>query len=110
MIAWTTPTIPIVIEGVENVTQDTLNNLKIEITLVQDCQRMTLEPTNVVARNSRSIICELNLTQLQTGGFHAGSVHVQANLIDTNDLRAASTFNDVMIGNNLLPKVVNYAN
>ena len=109
MIAWTTPTIPIVIEGVENVTPDMLNNLRIEITIAQDCNQITLEPTNVTPRDTTSIVCELNLTQLQTGGFHAGGVHVQANLIDTNDLRAASTFKDVMIGSNLLPKVVNYA-
>lgn len=109
MIAWTTPTIPIVIEGVENVTPDMLNNLKIEITIAQDCNQITLEPTNVTARDSSSIVCELSLTQLQTGGFHAGAVHVQANLIDTNDLRAASSFANVTIGSNLLPKVVNYA-
>lgn len=109
MIAWTTPTIPIVITGVENVTSDMLNNLRIEITIAQDCNQITLEPTNVVARDSSSIVCELNLTQLQTGGFHAGAVHVQANLIDTNDLRAASSFANVTIGSNLLPKVVNYA-
>ena len=42
MIAWTTPTIPIVITGVENVTQDMLNNLRIEITIAQD-EKNTVE-------------------------------------------------------------------
>ena len=109
MIAWTTPTIPIVIEGVDNVTQDMINNLRIDITFAQNANRLTLEPTSVTAQDSKTIVCEVNLSQLQTGGFKPGVMSVQANLIDTNNLRAASAFADVLIGSNLLPKVVNYA-
>ena len=104
MIAWTTPTIPLIITG-GNILD---NNVKVEITIAQDCRSVTVEPISMVSE-SDGVHCEIELTQPQSGGFHAGIVHVQANVIDSNNYRAASTFADALVGSNLLPKVVNYA-
>lgn len=103
MIAWTTPTIPLLIKG-GNILAD---NVRVEITLAQVCRRVTVEPYDMEAQED-GVHCEIDLTQLQSGGFHAGVVRVQANVIDSNDYRAASTFADALVGSNLLPKVVNY--
>lgn len=104
MIAWTTPTIPLIITG-GNILDD---NVRVEITIAQDCKSVTVEPISMTAQND-GVHCEIELTQLQSGGFHAGIVHVQANVIDSNNYRAASTFADALVGSNLLPKVVTYA-
>ena len=103
MIAWTTPTIPLIITG-GNILGD---GVRVEITIAQDCQSVTVEPISMSAE-SDGVHCEIELTQLQSGGFHAGVMRVQANVIDSNDYRAASTFADALVGSNLLPKVVNY--
>lgn len=104
MIAWATPTIPLIITG-GNILDD---NVRVEITIAQDCKSVTVEPISMTAQND-GVHCEIELTQLQSGGFHAGIVHVQANVIDSNNYRAASTFADALVGSNLLPKVVTYA-
>lgn len=104
MIAWTTPTVPLIVTG-GNILD---SNVRVEITIAQDCHSVTVEPISMTASED-GVHCEIYLGQLQTGGFHAGIAHVQANVIDSNDYRAASLFADVMIGSNLLPKVVTYA-
>lgn len=103
MIAWTTPTIPILVKG-GNVLAP---NARIEITFSQGDKSVTVQPDSATAQTS-GVLCEVSLSQLQTGGFCAGIVNVQANVIDNNDYRAASSYADVLIGSNLLPKVVNY--
>ena len=104
MITWTTPTIPLLIRG-GNIMAE---NVRVEITLAQECRSVTLEPFSMTAQED-GVLCEIELTQLQTGGFHAGNITVQANVIDMSGYRAASCFANVLIGSNLLPKVVNYA-
>jgi len=105
MITWTTPTIPILITG-GNVLAP---NVRIEITFAQGCNRVTVQPDSTESQED-GVLCEVSLTQLESGGFCAGLVHVQANVIDSNDYRAASSFADILIGSNLLPKVVTYDN
>lgn len=104
MIAWTTPTQPLIIKG-GNILDD---NVRVLITIAQGNHSVTVEPTSMVSAED-GVHCEIYLGQEQTGGFHAGVAHVQANVIDSNDYRAASFFADVLLGSNLVNKVVTYA-
>lgn len=105
MIRLTTPTIPIRVRG-GNILG---NNVKVIFTFAQGCNRVDIAP-DAMESTDDGVICTVNLTQLQTGQFTAGQVDVQVNVIDSNNLRAASAFRSVYIGSNLLPKVVTYAN
>lgn len=105
MIQYTTPTIPIRVRG-GNILA---SNVRVTFTFAQNRRRVDVAPDSMEATED-GVLCEVSLTQLQTGGFHAGRVDVQVNAVDSNDFRAASPFKSVYIGSNLLPKVVNYDN
>lgn len=103
MIEWTTPTLPVRITGGAILG----TNVKTLITLAQGGYRLTIEPTNLQATED-GVTGELHISQIQSGRFHSGIAKVQANVIDSNNLRAASKFASVNIGSNLLPQEVTY--
>ncbi len=103
MIEWTTPTIPIRIRGAAVMAP----NVKVLLTFAQGGYKLTVEPRNLQATED-GVTGEVDFTQLESGGFHAGYAKVQANVVDSNNLRAASKFATVCIGSNLLPEVVDY--
>lgn len=54
-------------------------------------------------------VLSVPMTQLQTGNFMNGSAQVQVNVIDYNGYRAATNIREFALRNNLLDKVVQYA-
>ena len=100
MIAWTTPTIPILVKGIE-----TTNEYSVYFTISQGCSEVTVEPFDS-AQADDGIIFYIGLTQEQTGAFTAGKAKVQANIIDASGYRAASNKQTVTIGSNLIDEVL----
>ena len=103
MIEWTTPTLPLRIKG-GNILA---SNVKVLITFAQSGYRLNIEPMNLTATED-GVTCEVHISQLESGKFHSGIAKAQANVIDSNNLRAASKFASVNIGSNLFPEVMTY--
>ena len=104
MITWTTPTLPILVKG-GNILS---TNCRVLFTFKQDgVKELTLEPDSMTA-TEEGVLCEVSMTQLQSGGFRADAAKVQVNVIDSNNLRAASTFKREYLGSNLIEREVNY--
>lgn len=103
MITWTTPTLPILVKG-GNILS---TNCRVLFTFEQNGHSLTLEPDSMTAQTD-GVLCEVSFTQLESGGFKAGAAKVQVNVIDSNNLRAASTFKREYLGSNLIEREVNY--
>lgn len=101
MIAWTTPTFPILIKGIE-----TSNEYDVYITISQGPRKVTLQPSTVV-QTSDGVQVEVTLAQVQSGIFKPGrEALVQANVVDSSGYRAASNLVPVMVGLNLIEEVL----
>lgn len=104
MIAWTTPTFPILIKGIE-----TSNEYDIYITISQGLREVTLQPSTVV-QTSEGVQVEVTLTQAQSGVFKPGrEALVQANIVDSSGYRAASNLVPVLVELNLIEEVLQNA-
>ena len=103
MITWTTPTWRCLVKG-GNILG---GNVRVLFTFEQDGHELTLEPDSMTATED-GVLCEVMFTQLQSGGFHKGAELVQVNVVDSNDLRAASAFKRDYLGSNLIEREVRY--
>lgn len=104
MITWTTPTLPILVKG-GNILG---SNVRVLFTFDNGTNELTLEPDSMTAQED-GVLCEVSMTQLQSGGFTPGAAtKVQVNVIDSNNLRAASGFKREYLGSNLIEREVNY--
>ena len=103
MIAWTTPTLPILVRG-GNILDV---NCRVFFTIEQGGTELTLEPWTKEATDD-GVMCELHFSQLESGRFEAGRAKLQVNVVDSNDLRAASKFVSINIGSNLIDKEIDY--
>jgi hypothetical protein len=103
MITWTTPTIPILVKG-GNILS---TNCKVLFTFKQGEYELTLEPDSMTATED-GVLCEVSVTQLESGGFSPGAAKVQVNVVDSNNLRAASAFKRDYLGSNLIEREVRY--
>lgn len=102
-ITWTTPTLPILIKG-GNILDD---NCRVFITIGQGKNILTLEPISATSTET-GVLVEIHFTQIQSGGFSPGIANVQANVIDSNGYRAASLYETINLGSNLLKEVISY--
>lgn len=106
MITWTTPTWRCLVKG-GNILS---TNCKVLITFKQGEYELTLEPDSMTATED-GVLCEVSVTQLESGGFTPGAAtKVQVNVIDSNNLRAASAFKREYLGSNLIEREVRYDN
>lgn len=103
MIAWTTPTIPILVRC----SNADVENTRIVFTFIQGCTRYDIEPTSM-ERVTEGIKCLVDLTQLQTGAFEVGKMQVQANILSSDGYRAASEIKGVYVGENLIDEELSY--
>lgn len=103
MIAWTTPTLEILVKGGNLLG----NNVDVYFTFAQACNSLTVHPDSMTA-DTDGVLCEVGIGQLQSGGFTAGNAKVQCNVVDSNGYRAASNFERLTIGSNLIPEELAY--
>lgn len=102
MRRYTTPTHRLRVKGVDLTGYDVLVTYR---------QRETIVTVKNPAMeyDGTDTVLSVPMTQLQTGGFMNGSAQVQVNVIDYNGYRAATNIKEFALRNNLLDKVVQYA-
>lgn len=101
MIRYTTPTVELVIEGVD------LTGLTVLATLGQKRQRLTIESEQVTYDGTDTTVI-VTLTQEQLGRFAEGDAEMQVNWIWPSGKRGATLKAPVSIYGNLLERVVAY--
>lgn len=99
MIQYTTPTLHLVVEGID------LTGQHVYVTLTQYSRKLTFDDPTVEFDDKDTHI-HVALTQEQTGTLHRGSARVQVNWVDQAGNRDATTIREVSVGENLLAQVV----
>lgn len=102
MIAWTTPTQPILIEDVD------LTACRVVVDIEQGCTMVSISDPPMTYTEAGTLM-EATLTQEQSGALHAGPAKLQVNAIDSNGYRAATKKRTISIGDNVRNKVMQYA-
>ena len=113
MIRYTTPTIPLVVEG-----KDLTDNLDVYVTLEQEVNRVELTKcgtdlilTTTTHEQTTDTNVSFTLTQEETAMFNLrASVSVQVNWIDASGIRGATEIKTIPVMRNLLDKVIEYGN
>ena len=105
MIAYTTPTIPIVVTS----GQLLATKCDIYVSFRQGDTTVTVEPSHVsadVEGDKTLLLCDLG--QLQTGGLSFGATDVQVNVVDWMGYRAATPWKKAFIGSNLIEREISH--
>lgn len=109
MIKYTTPTIPLVVEGV-----DLTQSLDVYVTLEQTGVELTKKGTDlIITTTTHDQVTDTNitfrLTQEETAAFNLhGRVQIQVNWIDSAGVRDATEIKSVPVMQNLLDRVIQY--
>ena len=105
MIRYTTPTITLVVEGVE------LNSEDIYVTLKQGALEMTKSGDDLDISVDEDTTIQFSLSQEESAEFKENlSVAVQVNWIASNGTRAATSIQNISVFKNLLDEVIEYGN
>lgn len=108
MIRFTTPTISLVVEGVD------ISDKDIRVTLEQGNVELTKKGTDlIVSTTTHEQVTDTNiqfaLTQEESASFRLNAqCSVQVNWIDSSGVRAATEIKSVPVMRNLLDKVIEY--
>lgn len=102
MRKFTTPTITLVVRGVD------LSDKDVFVTFAQGENVTTIENPDATFDGEDTTIL-VPLSQVQTGGFTVGTVDVQVNFIDASGNRDATTVKAIGIDRNLLAQVIENA-
>lgn len=105
MIAWTTPTLEILLQGID------LTEHELTVTIAQDSQygsvRIDIGDPEVTLEGGSTLVT-VTLTQEQTGRLAQGKARIQVNAIDSSGTRLCSDEAEVTVGRNLLDHAISY--
>ena len=108
MIKYTTPTITLVVEGVD------LTGKNIYATLEQGCRELTKKgsemtvTTETVGERTDTVLTMV-LSQEESASFDFNrNVYIQVNWIASNGVRAATEIKAILVMKNLLDEVISY--
>lgn len=108
MINYTTPTITLVVEGVD------LTGKDIYATLEQGCRQLTKKgsemtvTTETVGQRTDTVLTMV-LSQEESASFDFNrNVYIQVNWIASNGVRAATEIKAILVMKNLLDEVISY--
>lgn len=106
MINYTTPTISLVVEGVDITDKD------IYVSLEQGLTELTKTGSDlIVEAEEADTKISLTLTQTESALFdYNKNVSVQVNWIDSDGVRAATEIKTIGVMRNLLDEVISYGN
>ena len=108
MINYTTPTITLIVEGVD------LTGKDIYATFEQGCQKLTkkgsdIEITTEVVQERTDTVLTMTLTQEESAAFDFNrNASVQVNWISAGGVRGATEIKGIGVMRNLLDEVINY--
>lgn len=105
MRRYTTPTLTIIVEGID------LTAMDVRVTLKQGKRSLTIsnpEMEAVTEEGRTDTKLDVTLTQEQTALFEAVPLKVQVNFIDVDGARDATECKTVDVWPNLLPEVIAY--
>lgn len=105
MRRYTTPTLTIIVEGID------LTAMDVRVTLKQGKRSLTIsdpEMETVSEEGRTDTKLDVTLTQEQTALFEAVPCKVQVNFIDQDGARDATECKTVDVWPNLLPEVIAY--
>ena len=101
MRRYTTPTLSLVVEGVD------LTGMHVYVTISQGRTELTLTNVTTSFESSNTVI-SIALTQEQTERFRVGEAQVQVNWVGGDGHRNATTIGRMQVDDNLLRRVVEY--
>lgn len=102
MIRWSTPTLPVIVEGI-----DLTSMSRVAVSFAQGCRHAEIyDPPMSYDAETDSTTLLPTLTQLQTAGFCAGRVDVQVNAVDWMGYRVPTDKAVAQIGSNILEGVM----
>ena len=110
MINYTTPTITLIVEGID------ISNMDVYVTLQQGCMEMTKRGADLVVtaiQNTDTIDTSIvfTLSQEESASFRFNqAASIQVNWISQQGIRGASEIKGVPVLRNLLDEVISYGN
>ena len=105
MIRYTTPTITLIVEGVELGSED------IYVTLKQGAVELTKSGADLTVSADEDTTITFGLSQEESAEFKENlSVAVQVNWITASGVRAATQIQSISVFKNLLDEVIEYGN
>ena len=108
MINFTTPTIHLIVEGVD------ITGKEVYVTLEQGCRELTKSGSDLIVeaetdQEQTDTNITFVLTQEESARFdHNNNVSIQVNWIASNGVRAATEIKGIKVMKNLLGEVISY--
>lgn len=100
MRRYTTPTLPLIVQGID------LTGADVWVTLAQKAHIITVDDANMELDEDGNTVISVDLTQFQTAEFREGTMKVQVNWIDELGRRNASNEALITVDGNLLDRVL----